>query len=275
MIKKLITTCLISLFTLPAVFSAEADRFTPIGNEPEAVLSRDSSTTDRPLPSISFYDSITPTPTDDPNTFSIESSLIYDDTPIGEVYLDKNINKPTLILPTNMFHSPINTNQSSNAITGRSVFTQNAYVREASRSVASIKGSAVEQAGKFSFGAGYSRGLDKAQMEDCTNLFTTYDAGRFALKSQYLTTSKQNLGTYSNCFKLSPEVKLTDQFKIRSGFTSYTNIPLKKGEVVLVYSPSLIKRLEALNFELGVAQRYNTQTGVTGSEIKFSTGFRL
>lgn len=273
--KKFLTACIISLFTLPVVSGAEADRFTPIGNEPEAVLSRESSTIDRPLPSISFYDSITPAPTEDPDTYSIESGLIYDDTPIGEVYLDKNINKPTLVLPTNMFHSPISDNQSSNAITGRSVFTQNAYVREPSRSVASIKGTAVEQAGKFSFGAGYSRGLDKAQMEDSTNLFTTYDAGRFALKSQYLSTSKQNLGTYSNCFKFSPELKLTDQFRIRSGFTSYTNIPLKKGEVVLVYSPFLNKNIEALNFELGVAQRYNTHTGVTGSELKFSTGFKF
>ena len=274
MIKKLLTICLISIFTLPAAIAAESDRFTPIGNPPETSLEKESSTQDRPLPALSFYE-ITPTPTDDPNTFSIESGLFYDDTPINEVYLDKNVKRPTLILPSNMFNSPISVNQASNAITGRSVFNQNAYIREASRSVASIKGSAVEQSGKFSFGAGYSRGLDKAQMEDSTNLFTTYDAGRFAIKSQYLTTSKQNLGTYSNCFKLSPEVKLTDQFRIRSGFTSYTNIPLKKGEVVLVYTPSLIKRLEALNFELGVAQRYNTQTGVTGSEIKFSTGFRL
>ncbi len=274
MIKKLLTICLISIFTLPQAFAAESDRFTPIGSAPEAVLEKESSTQDRPLPALSFYE-ITPSPTEDPNTYSIESGLFYDATPINEVYLDENVKRPTLILPSNMFNSPISVNQASNAITGRSVFNQTAYIREPSRSVTAIKGSAIEQAGRFSFGAGYSRGLDKAQMEDSTNLFTTYDAGRFAIKSQYLATSKQNLGTYSNSFKISPEVKLTDQFKIRSGFTSYTNIPLKKGEVVLVYTPTLIKRLEALNFELGVAQRYNTQTGVTGSEIKFSTGFRL
>ncbi len=275
MIKKLFTICLIGVFVLLPTFAAETDSFAPIGSEPKAILSNESSTTDRPLPTISFYDSITPIPTVNPNTFSIESRLIYDDTSIGEVYLDKNINKPTLVLPSNMFHSPITDNQSSNAITGRSVFNQNTYVRESSRSVSAIKGSAVEHSGKFSFGTSYSRELDKAQMEDSTNLFTTYDAGRFSLKSQYLTTSKQDLGTYSSCFKLSPELKLTDQFRIRSGFTSYTNIPLKKGEVVLVYSPSIIKYLDSLNFEFGVAQRYNTQTGITGSEIKFSTGFRL
>ncbi len=274
MVKKILLLCLITLFTLP-VLSAEPDTFVPVGAAPEAVLSSESSLTSRPLPSINFYDSITPSPTSDPNTYSIESGLIYDDTPVSEVYLDKNISKPVVVLPSNMFNSPIVINKSSNAITGRSVFNQRAYVREPSRTVSSIKGTAIEQKGNFSFGAGYNRGLDKAQMEDSANLFTTYEAGRLALKSQYLTTNKQNLGTYSNCFKLSPEYKFTDQFKIRSGFTSYTNIPLKKGEVVLVYSPSLIKRIEGLNFEFGVAQRYNTQTGVTGSEIKFSTGFKL
>ena len=260
---------------LSPTYAAEQELFSPIGNEPEATLSKDSTTSDRNLPSLVFFDTITPTPTDDPNTFSIESSLIYDDIPIDEVYLDKNINKPTLVLPSNMFHSPITVdNKSSNANTGRSVFNQ-AYIRESSRSVAPISGIASEHTGNFTFGTGYSRGLDKAQMEDSTSLFTTYDAGRFSVKSQYLSTSKQNLGTYSNCFKVSPEIKLNDQFKLRSGFTSYTTIPLKKGEVVLVYSPSMIKRLEALNFEFGVAQRYNTQTGVTGSEVKFSTGFRF
>ena len=260
---------------LSPAYAADQEPFSPIGNEPEATLSKNSTTSDRSLPSLVFFDSVTPTPTDDPNTFSIESSLIYDDIPIGEVYLDKNINKPTLVLPSNLFNSPVTiNNKSSNAVTGRSVFNQ-AYVREASRSVAPISGIASEQTGNFTFGTGYSRGLDKAQMEDSTSLFTTYDTGKFSVKSLYLATSKQNLGTYANCFKISPEIKLNDQFKLRSGFSSYTTIPLKKGEVVLVYSPSMIKRLEALNFEVGVAQRYNTQTGVTGSELKFSTGFRF
>ena len=275
MIKKLVVLAILTFFALP-IKAEESDlEFVPMGATPSVSLSKNSSEA-RPLPMLTFFDVITPIDVDDSSSsFNIKSNLFYDDTPVNEVYLDDDVKRPCIVLPTNLFNSPIVTNQNSNAITGRSVFARNVYVGESSRSVAGIKGYSTETTGNFSFGAGYSRGLDKAQMEDNASLFTRYDAGRFALNSQYTASSKQHLGTQANSFKLSPEVKINDQFKIRTGFQSYTNIPLKKGEVVLVYSPSVRKYLESLNFELGVAQRYNTATGIRGSEVRFSTGFKL
>ncbi len=271
MIKKLVVLCLIGLFALPT-FASEDDEFLPFGLTPQATLSKESSE-QRALPVLDFYDGlIVPS-----ETHFIESSLIYDDLPVTEVYLDENVAKPVITLPSNLFNSPIAENQNSNAITNRSVFAKNIYLGEASRSVSGLKGYSYETAGDFfTFGAGYNRGLDKAQMEDNTSVFTRFDnGGKFALNSQYIASSKQHLGTQYNSFKISPEVRLSDQFKIRTGFQSYTNVPLKKGEVVLVYSPSIKKYLDSLSFEVGVSQRYNTSTGVRGSEVRFSTGFRL
>lgn len=274
MMKKLVVTILMSLVALPSL-ALESDEFMPIGFEPSVSLSKES-TEARALPALNFYDVVTPVAGFNDGTYSIQSSLIFDDIPINPVYLDENINKPVLVLPTNLFNSPTISNHDSNAITGRSVFAPRAvYVGEASRTAQKINGYAYESAGNFTFGAGYNRGLDKAQMEDNTSLFTRYEGEYFAINSQYIASSKQNLGTQANSFKISPEVKLNNQFKIRTGFQSYTNLPLKKGEVVLVYSPSVKKYLESLSFELGVAKRYNTETGIGGSEIRFSTGFRL
>ena len=274
MIKKLVAIiCMINL-TILSSFAEDSDLFMPMGFEPEVALSKESSET-RPLPTLTFFDTVTPVATDSPETYRIQSNLFYDAIPIETVYLGEDVNKPTLVLPTNLFNSPVINNQNSNAITGRSVFAKNMYIREASKSAHSVNAYATESTGNFTFGAGYNRGLDKAQMEDNASFFTRYDMGKFAINSQYTASSKQYLGTQANSFKISPEVKLNDQFKIRTGFQSYTNIPLKKGEVVLVYSPSIKKHLEALNFEFGVAHRYNTSTGFNGSEIKFYTGFKL
>lgn len=274
MMKKLVVTILMSLLALP-LYAEESDNFMPIGFEPSISLSKESTEV-RPLPTLNFYDALIPVAGIDGQTYSIQSGLILDDTPINVVYLDENIDKPSLVLPTNLFHSPVINNQNSNAITARSVFApKNVYISEASKTAQKINGYAYESTGNFSFGAGYNRGLDKAQMEDNTSLFTRYEGEYFAINSQYIASSKQNLGTQANSFKISPEVKLNNQFKIRTGFQSYTNLPLKKGEVVLVYSPSVKKYLDSLSFELGVARRYNTQTGISGSEIRFSTGFKL
>lgn len=272
MIKRLVVLILIGMLGLPSfALDAGEDEFLPFGVGPEPTLSKES-TEQRILPALDFYDGII-IPSE---THFIETGLMYDDLPVSEVCLGDNVVRPTVILPSNLFNSPIIENQNSNAITSRSVFAKNIYLGEASRSVAGFNGYSYESAGDFTFGAGYNRGLDKAQMEDNASVFTRYDnGGRFALNSQYIASSKQHLGTQANSFKISPEVKLNEQFKIRTGFQSFTNIPMKKGEVVLVYSPALRKHLEALSFEVGVSQRYNTETGFRGSELKFSTGFRL
>ena len=273
MIKRLLVIALILFFAHATKAETTFDEFTPFGAEPVITLEKQSSET-RELPSLDFYDGIIPIVTTD--AIEIESGLIYDDLPIREVYLDDSVARPTIILPTNLFNSPTIKNQTSNAITGRSVFSnRTALIREGAKTVSEINGRATETTGALTFGAGYNRGLDKAQVEDNASLFTRYDAGRFALNSQYLASSKQNLGTQYNSIKISPEVKLNNQFRVRTGFQSYTNIPMKKGEVVLVYSPSVRKYLENLNFEVGVAHRYNTSTGFRGSELKFATGFRF
>lgn len=271
MIKRLVVLTLIGLFALPSFANEGYDEFLPFGGEPTVSLSKESSE-DRVLPSLDFYDGML-VPSE---THFIETGLMYDDLPVSEVCLGENVARPVIVLPSNLFNSPIVENQNSNSITNRSVFSKNVYIGEASRSVAGVKGYSYETAGDFTFGAGYNRGLDKAQMEDNASVFTRYDAGgKFALNSQYIASSKQHLGTQYNSFKISPELKLSDQLRLRTGFQSYTNIPMKKGEVVLVYSPSLRKQLEALSFEVGVSQRYNTETGVRGSELRFSTGFKL
>ena len=274
MIKKLVAIVFLIGLLTSSVVAEEDSLFVPMGFEPSVSLSKESSEY-RPLPSLTFFDVLTPIATENADTYSIQSSLFYDDTPIEVVYLDENVNKPSLVLPTNLFNSPVMDNQVSNAITGRSVFAKNIYLRDAAKSVHSLNANAVETAGNFSFGAKYNQALDKAQMEDNASFFTRYDLGKFAINSQYTASSKQYLGTSANSFKIAPEVKLNEQFKIRTGFQSYTNIPLKKGEIVLVYSPSVKKYLDSLNFEFGVAQRYNTSTGMTGSEVRFSTGFKL
>lgn len=272
MIKRLAVLILIGIFGLPSLASnVGEDEFLPFGIAPETTLSKES-TEKRILPALDFYDGIL-IPSE---THFIETGLMYDDMPISEVCLGDNVVRPTVVLPSNLFNSPIIENQNSNAITNRSVFAKNVYIGEASRSVAGLNGYSYESAGDFTFGAGYNRGLDKAQMEDNASVFTRYDnGGRFALNSQYIASSKQNLGTQYNSIKISPEVRLNEQFKVRTGFQSFTNIPMKKGEVVLVYSPAIKNHLDSLNFEVGVSQRYNTETGFRGSELKFSTGFRL
>ena len=89
MMKKLVVTILMSLLALP-LYAEESDNFMPIGFEPSISLSKESTEV-RPLPTLNFYDALIPVAGIDGQTYSIQSGLILDDTPINVVYLDENI----------------------------------------------------------------------------------------------------------------------------------------------------------------------------------------
>ena len=210
-------------------------------------------------------------------TYKLNGQIQYDDNPIETIYLDENIEKPSVNIPKRSLIIPINIlNITSNSNTTRSALAKAMVQQNALNDILPLSGSVAANAGGgFSYGQTWGQELSYSQMEDTTSFFLRYDAPKyFSMTTAIKQSANQDIGTQYNTLRLVPELHITDKLTLKNSFSSYMNLPKNKNEVTLVYTPSLKKYADSLKFELGVAQSYY-QSGKRSSSISFSTGFRL
>lgn len=131
---------------------------------------------------------------------------------------------------------------------------------------------AIEKHGNFSLGTLYNSGIDNAQLERSTTLFTRYERQRFAISSAF---KKNNLTTYgltTDNFYLAPELKLNRVFSLSEVLSADVTRNRKKGEVVLSVSPLKDDRML---FELGAGTTYDFNNDRSWSQVRFNTKFKL
>ena len=131
---------------------------------------------------------------------------------------------------------------------------------------------AVEKKGNFSYGTLFNSGIDNAQLERSTTLFTRYENKKFAINSAY---KKNNLTTYglnTDNFYIAPELKFNDIFSLSEILSTDITRNRRKGEIILSVSPLKDDRMK---FEIGAGTTYDINNDRSWSQVKFNTKFKL
>ena len=212
-------------------------------------------------------------PQADTSTIKLEGGITFDDD--NAIYLDKEIDRPTLNLKTKStvipVYTPVATDsriRSRRALAKASKLTGDEYY------IVPIFNYVSEQAGNFSYGTYYGASIDSAQMTYSTSLFTRYDTKYCALTGLLSSDSQSIDGSYKSMLGVAPELKLTKSLSIRDTIKTYMGVPVKKNQISLIYTPQLKRYIDSLRFELGLSQAFY-ENGATNYSLEFSTKFKL
>jgi hypothetical protein len=102
-----------------------------------------------------------------------------------------------------------------------------------------------------------------------------YDTPRvFSFTGLVKQAASQDIGTQYNILRIIPEIHITDRLTLKESFSTYMNLPKNNHEITIVYTPELKHYVDALKFELGIAQSFYND-GRQSSSLSFLTGFKL
>lgn len=209
-------------------------------------------------------------------TYKLKGQVEYDDNPIETIYLDEDIEKPQINIPKKTLKVPVSVlNITSNANTPRSALARAMTNRGSLSDIMPLSGSITDSIGGFSYGQTWGQEISYAQMEDNTSFFIRYDWPKyFSLTTSIRQAVSQEVGTQFNTLRIIPELHITKRLTLKDTFSSYMNLPKNKNEITIVYTPELKQYVDALKFELGLAQSFYND-GRQSYALSFTTGFKL
>lgn len=209
-------------------------------------------------------------------TYKLKGQVEYDDNPIETIYLDEDIEKPQINIPKKTLKVPVSVlNITSNANTPRSALARAMTNRGSLSDIMPLSGSVTDSIGGFSYGQTWGQEISYAQMEDNTSFFIRYDWPKyFSLTTSIRQAVSQEVGTQFNTLRIIPELHITKRLTLKDTFSSYMNLPKNKNEITIVYTPELKQYVDALKFELGLAQSFYND-GSQSYALSFTTGFKL
>lgn len=274
--KKILIATLILLMPCSACFAEIQDVAAPLNasNQPP---NQDSAETDNIF-------------TNDPQSSSeLQGYLEYDEVPDETIYLEEqpessqntiylksaghsgpNLKSPTKftatsLIPTGTKQIPMSTR---NSLDSASKFSTQEY------SIRPVSTSYSTKAGGFSFGTTYNSGIDSAQANYSTGIYTKYDGKYFSYTTAYSKSTNSSYDSYSDKIFFAPELKLTKRLSILDVIQTDTMQVNKKHELVLRYSPPIKKHADDVQFELGAGQSFHDNNYINSS-VRFSTRFKL
>lgn len=128
--------------------------------------------------------------------------------------------------------------------------------------------------GRFSLGTMYNSGLDSAQMNYSTGLFSKYEGKHFAFSTAFSKNTNSQFSSYSDKFYAVPEWKITKKLSLLDVMQTDVAQINKKNEVVLRYTPNFRRYADDVQFEIGAGQSYY-DNAYLNSSIRFSTRFKI
>lgn len=209
-------------------------------------------------------------------TYKLQGQINYDDNPIDVIYLE-DVDKPRVNIPQRSLTLPVGVlNITSNTNTSRSALAKAMINRNTLTDILPLSASVSENIGHgFSCGSTWGQEISYTQMEATTSMFIKYDTPKkFSLVTSFRETLNPDIDKQYSSIRVTPEWHITDKLTLKNSLTNYVNTQKNKNELTLVYSPQFKKHVEALKFELGIAQSFYAN-GNQGSAINFSTGFKL
>lgn len=134
---------------------------------------------------------------------------------------------------------------------------------------------AVISSGNLSFGTTFDEDLDTSEFEQTAGIFTSYNKGKFGLKTSYKRTIGSTYNNYSDNIYFAPELRLNKMFTIRHILSANIVTRRKKSELVLSIKPFAFTNNDRLNLEIGAGQTYSPDNELIRSKIRFNTRFKL
>ena len=127
----------------------------------------------------------------------------------------------------------------------------------------------------LSVGTSYDYGIDTAEFEQTTGVFTKYETKHFTLSSSYNRTICSTFGNYVDNIYVTPEIKLNDSVSVKEVLSTNPLTRRKKAEIVLSVKPFAAKLDGRLSIQAGVGNTYDEDNELIRSKFKFNTNFRF
>ncbi len=130
--------------------------------------------------------------------------------------------------------------------------------------------------GNFSLGTSYGQEVDNISMlENSTSMFSKYQRNKFSLSSKFEKTLNTTIGTYSDSFSFAPEYRFNDFVAIKEVLSSNISKNRKSGELIFSLSPMGFSNGDRLRLEIGAKHTVNQDNSLYGTQLNFSTKFKL
>jgi len=142
-------------------------------------------------------------------------------------------------------------------------------------SIAPLSSRNYRSKGGFSAGTMFDQGIDYAELEQSTGVFSRYDSKYFAVSTAYAKTVNSTNNNYNDNFYFSPELKLNQYFTLKEVLSADITKNRKKAEFVVSINPFGFKDYDRLRFEFGASTTYDDTNTVLKNQFKFSTKFKL
>jgi hypothetical protein len=142
-------------------------------------------------------------------------------------------------------------------------------------SIAPVSSRNYRSIGGFSAGTTYNQGIDYAELEQSTGIFSRYDSKYFAISTSYAKTVNTTNNNYNDNFYFSPELKLNQYFTLKEILSADITRNRKKVEVVLSINPFGNKDTNRMRIEFGANATYDDTNALLKNQVKFSTKFSL
>ena len=127
----------------------------------------------------------------------------------------------------------------------------------------------------FTAGTMFNQGIDYAELEQSTGVFSRYDKGRFGIYTAFSKTLNSTNSNYNDNFYISPELKLNQYFTLKEILSADITRNRKKAELVLSINPFGKRDSDRLRIDLGANTTFDDNNAVLKNQFKFSTIFKL
>lgn len=142
-------------------------------------------------------------------------------------------------------------------------------------SISPVSNTNTTQKGHFSTGTIYEQGIDYAEFEQSTGVFSRFDTKHFAISSAYKKTINSTNNNYNDNFYFSPELKLNQYFTLRETLSADIVKNIRKAEFTVSINPFGDRDKNRLLFELGTSSIFDSTNTLLKNQFKFSTNIKL
>ncbi len=210
---------------------------------------------------------------DDMYTDVLKGYAVYDEEEEDAISLEddvKDFQELNIKIPTKIKGSKYTASKSSQySNLSYSKFNNMEY------SIAPVSSRNYRSKGGFSAGTMYDQGIDYAELEQSTGIFSRYENKYFAVSTAYAKTVNTTNNNYNDNFYFSPELKLNQYFTLKEILSADITRNRKKAEIVLSINPFGAKDEDRLRFEIGANATYDDTNTLLKNQVKFSTKFKL
>ena len=142
-------------------------------------------------------------------------------------------------------------------------------------SIKPLSSSNEKKLGGFTAGTMFDQGIDYAEIEQSTGVYSRYDTKHFGLYTAYSKTLNSTNSNYNDNFYLAPEIKLNQYMTLKEILSADITKNRKKAEFVISINPFGKKDLDRWRIEFGTNATFDDSNALLKNQFKFSTNFKL